>query len=204
MYVGRSALEIKLREAPTPRAYGASEAVPVAMVSAPTERLMRPLAGTPPVEREEIPTGIMVARTTLVGLSLTAFACGIVVTVALDAHHLRALEHEVRAQAEVIAAAAQQPAPPAAPVVAEAAPRPIAAPSAPEPVVVQMPAETPAPAAPVVRQPPAPARVAAARTPRPPAPRGTVRRRTAPTASPDPAEPADNSSAAGWVDPFAQ
>jgi hypothetical protein len=166
-------------------------------------------------KRERAERQIILARSTLIGICLTAFACGIVTTVALDRHHFRALEHELLAP-EAEQAVVPPPSGPAPEVVAEV---PAQAP-APEPVVVQMAPPAPAPVAPgtAVDQPakpaaesnklaeeakPTTARVAVARTPRPAAaPRPSVHHKpAAPAASTDPAPTSPN---AGWVDPFAE
>ena len=236
VYLGRSALEIKLRETPGSTAFDASEATPVPMAFGPTERVSLPAPIEPPSPRlqpfsgdrsaEERPDKqILITRSTLVGICLTAFACGIVTTVALDRHHFRALEHELRAHDTEQAAAL--PAPPPVPVpvlvpVPVIEPPAAAAPAvASGPVVVQLGTQAAAPAEPskpadapakpaeaaskaAVDSPPrtatATARVAVARTPRPAAaPRPAVHHKAAAETAPD-----DPAPGGDWVDPFAQ
>jgi len=225
VYLGRSALEIKLREMPGP--FDSSEPTPVTIGSAPTERLALPAPTEPPLARlqtlsiDRPEREVVLARSTLIGICLTAFACGIVTTVALDRHHVSAMEREMlRAHDEQ--AAVESPAPAPAPAAEMAppqavAPAPVAAAPAPvaEPVVVQLgtPASVDTPPAKPVAEPakpvadapkPATARAAAARTPRPPAPaRPAAHHKTAAEATPGTAPPA--SPAAGeWKDPFAE
>ena len=171
VYVGRSALEIKLRETPIASAYGNDGPTPTPVVVL-TERMVReapmelPAASggriepfPPATDLEVAPRGIF-SKSTMVGLCLTAFACGIIATVAFDHQRLRALEQQVQTQAQALAAAtatpaATQPAPaPAAESTAkveakgEAKVAEVAAPAA-DPVVEQLPAAaaaTPAPA----------------------------------------------------------
>jgi len=240
VYLGRSALEIKLRETPAPTSFDAAEATPVPMAFVPTERVSLPAPIEPPSPRlqpfsadrsgqarlderldERPERQILLARGTLIGICLTAFACGIVTTVALDRHHFRALEHELRTHETEQAAVATTP--PAEPVIeAPAPPAPAPAAAAPDPVVVQLgtpasapvetskPAEAPKPAEPsskaAVDAPPrtatatATARVAAARTPRPAAaPRPAAHHKPATGLAPDAPAPS-----ADWVDPFAE
>ncbi len=228
VYVGRSALEIKLRETPVSSVFGDGGPTPTPIVVAQTERIVRELpaasvpvevAPAPPtVDQHEPQGGVKLAKSTVLGLCLTAFACGIITTVTFDHQRLSELERQVRAQGEALATAArpapapaveepaaakapptttvEEPAPPKAP------PTQVAAASA-DPVVEQLPApEATTSADRVLDRPPAPkmaaARPTAARTPRPP--RAAVRRRPAPAAS----APAQPDPAAPWVDPFAQ
>lgn len=213
MYVGRSALEIKLRETPFVRAYGAqTEPVPMAIGAAPTERISRDAADETSGNRGEhkvapapdrIERGVLVARSTLVGLCLTAFACGIVVTVGFDHHHLRALEREARSQVEAVVVAS----PPVTPPAAAEAPK-TSAPATPDPVVEQIqPAVASAPIEKVADkltdkapEKAASVRATAARAPRSPVARAAVRRRS-PAAS---APAGDEAPATAWVDPFAE
>ncbi len=215
VYLGRSALEIKLRETPAP---DATEATPVPMAFVPTERVSLPAPIEPPSPRlqpfgahssddEERPERqIALTRSTLIGICLTAFACGIVTTVALDRHHFRTLEHELRAAEQAVVA------PPSPPEPVQEAPAP-QAPAAPvaAPVVVQLGTESAAPVEPSkpAAEPgkpvdlpakPAIARAAVARTPRPTAaPRPAMHHKAAGETAPDaPAAGAD------WVDPFAE
>ncbi|HXU64049.1 MAG TPA: hypothetical protein VN962_20260 [Polyangia bacterium] len=229
--MGRSALEIKLRETPIASAYGNDGPTPTPVVVL-TERMVREAPMELPAESggrmEPFPpaTDLEVARrgiftkSTMVGLCLTAFACGIITTVAFDHQRLRALERQVQTQAEALAAAAATPAPaaaaePTAKVAAE-----VAAPAA-DPVVEQLPAAPPAtPAAapvqattaepadkladaPAVPQKALGPRLTAARTPRPSAPRAAVRRRSTATAPAESSASPDQSDKP-WVDPFAE
>jgi hypothetical protein len=150
-------LEIKLRETPGP--FDSAEPTPVSMGAAPTERLALPAPTEPPLARlqtlgpDRSEREVVIARSTLIGICLTAFACGIVTTVALDRHHFRAMERDLlRAHDEQTAFAPpeQPPAPAPAPAAEMAPPQPQAAapaPVAPAPAPAAAPA--PAPAAPV-------------------------------------------------------
>jgi hypothetical protein len=235
VYLGRSALEIKLREAPA-TAFESSEPTPVTLGSAPTERLALPAPTEPPLSRlqslsddERPEKAVVLTRSTLIGLCLTAFACGIVTTVALDRHHFRAMERDLlRAHESETVAATPPPEPvaepaPVAPPAAQVEPAKPAMPAT-EPVVVQLGAQgaidTP-PAKPIaepvktVAEPtkPAPVHVAAARTPRPvspaPAPARPIVHHKAPApteAAPEPTTPAKPAPATvpEWKDPFAE
>jgi hypothetical protein len=200
VYVGRGALELKLRQPSLFLPRQTSESVPLPIGSAPTERISRPEPVEPDGPLAPLDKRVLLAKSTLVGLCLTAFACGIVTTVAVDHHHMHGLEQRLRA-VEVAAAATPPPAPP---VVAEVAPH---APAAPEPVLVQLP-RTSAPEAAAPDKTPDKAtapRLAAARTPRPPTPRAPVVRRHAPAAPETSRAPTTPpAAAAAWVDPFAE
>ena len=239
VYVGKSALETKLRETPIASAYGNDEPTPTPVVALSTERMVfdapieQPAANAgraepvAPVVEEQIARHGWLTKSTMVGLCLSAFACGIITTVMFDHQHLRALERQVHAQAEALATATRapapaEPAPAAAP--AKAAPAEPAPPPPAEPIVEQLPpaptasaaampaapvqaAVTAAPAAdklgeaaPLPQKAPGP-RLTAARTPRPPAPRAAVRRRSTPPAE---SGGADEPAATPWVDPFAE
>jgi len=110
----------------------------------------------PPATDLEVARRGIFTKSTMVGLCLTAFACGIITTVAFDHQRLRALERQVQTQAEALAAAAATPAPaaaaePTAKVAAE-----VAAPAAAAEPTAKVAAEVAAPAAdPVVEQLPA-------------------------------------------------
>ena len=196
VYLGRSALETSLREAPV---LGPSGSIPVPMAAISTERISRPA----PVEVSDGPDviekGVLIARSTLAGLCLTAFACGIIATIAIGHGHAPTLQHQARV-------AETPPAPAPATAAASAAPAelPAAAPAAPDPLVVQLAGTAPAEPDQAVDKPAAAPHVVAARTPRPPVTRTPpVRRRPAPATVAD--APASSAAApAKWVDPFAE
>ena len=103
VYLGRSALETSLREAP---ALGQSGLIPVPMASVPTERISRPPAAELPTEPDVIEKGVLVAKSTLAGLCLTAFACGIITTIAIGHGHAPSSVARSRASEEPVAAPA--------------------------------------------------------------------------------------------------
>ncbi|MFL5308307.1 MAG: hypothetical protein ACJ8F1_24060 [Polyangia bacterium] len=195
VYLGRSALETSLREAP---ALGQSGLIPVAMAAIPTERISRPALADLPTTPDVIEKGVLIAKSTLAGLCLTAFACGIITTIAIGHGHAPSVAQVARVQET-------QPA--AAPAVADPAPAEVPAAAAPapaDPLVVQM-AGTPA-AEPERAVDKAPAHVVAARTPRPPVTRTPPARRRPMTEAPATVAdaPAASAPAAKWVDPFAE
>lgn len=230
MYVGKSALEIKLRETPIASAYGNDGPTPTPVVALSTERIACAPVDLPvanagraesfaPVVEDQIPRHAILTKSTIAGLCLTAFACGIITTVTFDHQRLRALERQVHAQAEALVASTK-PSAAAPPPAAELAPK-APAPEVPaDPIVQQLPPAPAVSAAPPVeaaaaetapdkladalpvRQKTTGVRLAAARTPRPPAPRAAVRRRSTPPA--ESAATTDQSAAAPWVDPFAE
>ncbi|MES1208417.1 MAG: hypothetical protein ABUS79_20965 [Pseudomonadota bacterium] len=171
----------------------------------PTERISRPAPAEVSTAPDVIEKGVLIARSTLAGVCLTAFACGIVATIAIG--HGRAPAMARQTHVDEMPAVAQAPAPvPAIPAPAELAPA-AAAPS--DPLVVQMagpPAAEPEPAA---DNPATAPQVVAARAPRPPVTRTSPARRR-PAALPGvPATRADApastaSAPAKWVDPFAE
>jgi hypothetical protein len=205
VYLGRSALEISLREAP---ALAANGSIPVPVAAIPTERISRPALAEVPEVPDVIEKGVLIGKSTLAGLCLTAFACGIIATVAID-HRGGAPV----AQAPVAhAAPAPETTPVAAPApqaIAEAPSNPAPGATASVPVVVQM-AATPAAAPESTPQKAAPTpAVAAARAARPSVVARTppVRRHVPPAGEPGTgtdAPPSTPPAAAKWVDPFAQ
>ncbi|HVT09089.1 MAG TPA: hypothetical protein VHO67_16630, partial [Polyangia bacterium] len=153
-------METSLREAPV---FGPNGSIPVPMAAVPTERIARPASSEPSDEPVVIEKGVLISRSTLAGLCLTAFACGIITTVAIS--------HGGRPPVVAQQAVEQQPAaepPPAPPVAAKPAAAEVAAaaPAPADPLVVQMAAAPAAEPERAVDKPPAHA--LAARTPRPP------------------------------------
>ncbi|HVY38676.1 MAG TPA: hypothetical protein VHM31_12095, partial [Polyangia bacterium] len=114
------------------------------MAAVPTERIARPAPSEASNEPDVIEKGVLIGRSTLAGLCLTAFACGIITTVAIGHGHAPAVVAQQAAQATVEhqAAAEQAPSVPApansAPAVAAAVPAPA------DPLVVQMASAAPA------------------------------------------------------------
>ncbi len=172
VYLGRSALETSLREAP---ALGQSGLIPVPMASVPTERISR-AAPELPTEPDVIEKGVLVAKSTLAGLCLTAFACGIITTIAIGHGHAPSSVAQV---ARVQSSRWQRPRRPT-PAPAEV---PAAAPAPADPVVVQMAGTPAAETERAVDKAPA-AHVVAARTPRPPVTRTAPARRRPTTDAP--------------------
>jgi hypothetical protein len=149
--VGRRKFQSKSDATPTPQ--NKFEAVPVGIPLYRTDRISR-MGGMTPVSSPAPAsiTEVVLSRTSLAGICLIAFACGIVTTVMVDSARPRASEHDVAARepepAAPPAAPASEPVAPArvaampiAPTPAvhvQAAPAPNATTAA-EPVVVQMP-----------------------------------------------------------------
>jgi fused signal recognition particle receptor len=192
-----------------------AEGTPVAMpAQIPTERIPRrsPLRLSllaPATDK------MVVSRSALIGLCLTAFAGGVVITLAVDRVHASASEAFTHAPDPVLL----QPTP-----IPEPAPRDVPAPTPPataaralpaaDPVVVQLPRDTekPFPTAPTAPRPmrqvaAAPVHASAARS-------SASQKKTAalPESAPTEAAPDDQSTDSAlptpikkkWVDPFAQ
>lgn len=149
--VGRPKFQSRSGATPTPAPQNRFEAVPVGIPGYRTDRISR-IGGMTPVSSPAPAsiTEIVLSKTSLAGICLIAFACGIVTTVMVDRAPSRGSEHEVATRQPEPAAApvatARVAAPPtaAAPLAqVHAAPAPTAAaptaPTAGEPVVVQMP-----------------------------------------------------------------
>ena len=199
VYLGRSALETSLREAPV---FGPNGSIPVPMTAVPTERIARTAAAEVPGAPDVIERGVLIGRSTLAGLCLTAFACGIITTVAINhGGHAPEVVQQARVEQQQPTAAEE---PPAAPAPAKPADVVAAAPAPADPLVVQMAAAPAAAPERAVDKPPAQA--VAARTPRPPVTRTPPARRRATPAAPAQAEPTASAPAAPakWVDPFAE
>lgn len=210
VYLGRSALETSLREAPA----GPSGSIPIAMNAIPTERIARPAPTEVSSEPDVIEKGVLIAKSTLAGLCLTAFACGIIATIAIGHGQAPAVAAQAPVQQTAQPVEAPAPAAPAPAEVPAAAPAPVPA----DPLVVQMAAAPAAEPERSIDKPPA--HLVAARAPRPAVSRTPpVRRRPASvTAAAAPeakvATKSDTKSdtksastaapAAKWVDPFAE
>jgi hypothetical protein len=196
-----------------------AEGTPVAMpAQIPTERIPRrsPLRLSllaPATDK------MVVSRSALIGLCLTAFAGGVVITLAVDRVHASASEAFTHAPDPVLLSTTPIPEParpaPAAVTPSVALTPPVTtapAPAAADPVVVQLPRETEKPQAlapPVAR----PVRQLAAAPVHPTAPRATAVQKkaaapkeSAPTEAAPDEEPADSALPAPvkkkWLDPF--
>jgi len=210
--LGRSQHRAKTGQTPTPGPHLNPAGVPkmVARTSVLTDRIVR--GATPPGIRSSAIAKageVVLSKNTLLGLCLTAFAFGIVTTLAIErGGHSRALEHE--------AASARPIDPPTDPTITRPAePAPVApaaavAPPPSDPVVVKLApaAETkpvPPPAALPRKVQAAAAHVApAAAPPVRPAP-VRAKRPTKPAATPaDDFGAAPAAPAKKWVDPFEQ
>ena len=156
--VGRPKFRSRSGATPTPAPQNKFEAVPVGIPGYRTDRISR-IGGMTPASSPAPAsiTEIVLSKTSLAGICLIAFACGIVTTVMVDRAPSRASEHEVAARqpepaapqaapaaAQVAAArVAARPTAPAPLAQVQATPAPTAAAptaaTAGEPVVVQMP-----------------------------------------------------------------
>jgi hypothetical protein len=201
--LGRSLYKVKAGGTPTPAPQvnvnpgGVPVMVPPTSVL--TDRISRNVSA-PSIRSSAIakPGEVVLSKNTLIGLCLTAFACGIVTTLAIDRlGHTRASEHEMATAREAEPTAAPAPAPEPVPVPAAqpAAATPAAA--AADPVVVKLPAVVD------VATPPAPA--ASPRKPlRPlPAKPAPLHKKLTSDLATD-STPAPSPAPKKWVDPFEQ
>lgn len=234
--VGNRKFKIKQSVTPPPAPLVSAtpvEGIPAAMpANMPTERIPRGsrVSRVSPLRLSLLAPAtdkMVVSRSALIGLCLTTFAGGVVITLAVDRMHARASEAFSHAPDPVLLPTTPIPEPaPAAPVAATpppvaATPPPVAAApvavapaaAAADAVVVQLPRETekplPTPAPPVAH----PARQLAAASVHPNAPRATAAqkkpaapRESAPTEAAPDDEPADSALPAPvkkrWLDPF--
>lgn len=143
--VGRRKFQSKTGATPTPAPLSRLEAAPRPMRGYGTDRISRiggmtPISSPAPLSRE-----VVLSKTSLAGICLITFACGIVTTVMVDRARSRASDQLAASETDPgLTRTAAEPAPiaPAPPPAATAPPTPAAvAPSVPaaDPLVVQMP-----------------------------------------------------------------
>ena len=202
--LGRSQYKVKAGQTPAPQPNPAGVPRMVARTSVLTDRIAR--GATPPgIRTSSIAKAgeVVLSKNTLIGFCLTAFACGIVTTLAIErGGHSRAIEHEA-VSARPIDPTISRPAEPA-PV----APAAVVAPPPSDPVVVKL--ATAADTKPMLPPAPLPRKVQAAAAHVAPAAAPPVRpapvrakRPTAPAATPaDELGTAPAAPAKKWVDPF--
>lgn len=150
--VGRPKFQSRSGATPTPASPIKFEAVPVAVPGYRTDRISRmggmggmtPGSASAPASIAEV----VLSKTSLAGICLIAFACGIVTTVMVDRARPRASERDVATREPESAAPASEPVAPAQVAATPIAPAQVApvqagpaptAPTAGDPVVVQMP-----------------------------------------------------------------
>lgn len=223
--VGNRKLKVKQSVTPPPAPLVSAtpgEGIPAAMpANVPTERIAR-VPRVSPLRLSLLAPAtdkMVVSRSVLIGLCLTTFAGGVVITLAVDRMHARASEAFTHAPDPVLLSTTPIPEParpaPAAVTPSVALTPPVTAapaPAAADPVVVQLPRETEKPQAlapPVAR----PVRQLAAAPVHPTAPRATAVQKkaaapkeSAPTEAAPDEEPADSALPAPvkkkWLDPF--
>lgn len=245
VYLGKSSFKMKVGVRMTPPA-GTAPTVPPAQRVAQTPHTPRPVLKTsrPPSAQSSSPSrpgvaegqlvgGVALAKSTLIGLCLTAFSCGIMCTVAVDRYWPRARTECVGAQPGTTHAAAPanpvieapaRPGPGKAPTAADVVSLPpygeklptadkiVAVDSAPVSPAAVSPAAVPSPPAPTVAAA-APSRARPAVSPAP-APRTAAPARLAPAQGrtvvrkrPGPATAAASTPSSPptetWTDPFA-
>jgi hypothetical protein len=140
--VGRRKFQSKTGATPTPAPLSRLEAAPRPMRGYGTDRISRiagmtPISSPAPLSRE-----VVLSKTSLAGICLITFACGIVTTVMVDRARSRAGDQVAAREADPsLTRTATEPAPIASPPAATAPVTPtVLAPSAAaDPVVVQMP-----------------------------------------------------------------
>jgi hypothetical protein len=243
VYLGKSSFKMKVGVRMTPPAGTAPTVPPTPRVS----QTPRPTLRTPPSahsgahsrpgtapesQSAQLVQGVALAKSTLVGLCLTAFSCGIMCTVAVDRYWPRARTECVGAQPGTTHAAVAPPDPvieaPARPALAQAArsadvvslpPYGEKLPTADKVVAVEAAAvapaavhPTPAPvvapavmprARPVASPSPAP-RIAAPARLAPAQGRTAVRKRPGPATAAGEADRSSSSPTETWTDPFAE
>ncbi len=159
--VGRPKFKSRSGATPTPAPQNKFEAVPVAVPGYRTDRISRMggmggmggIGGTGGTTAVSSPAPasiaeIVLSKTSLAGICLIAFACGIVTTVMVDRARPRASERDVATREPEAAAPASEPVAPAQVAATPIAPAQVAAvqaapapnaPTAGDPLVVQMP-----------------------------------------------------------------
>jgi len=213
-YVGRRSFHMQVKKldkkaAPSPPALSPPPATPPPLTAraslptpTPTPSPARAPQRTPTaVRRPSVPAlerGLTMSRSTFAGFCLTAFACGIVTTVAVDRLRFRASD-DIASRTD----------PPRGPSVAAAAPRAPTQPAEPRvvPEIRVLPAAEPAPAAPsgepAVAPTPAhaeaPVRRQLVRDVTPPIQPARKRRAATPSSAEGPADPPPTER---WTDPF--
>jgi hypothetical protein len=140
--VGRRKFQSKTGATPTPAPLSRLEAAPRPMRGYGTDRISR-VAGLTPISSAPLSREVVLSKTSLAGICLITFACGIVTTVMVDRARSRAGDQVAAREADPgLTRAAAEPAPIApAPTPAATAPATPTAPSAAatDPLVVQMP-----------------------------------------------------------------
>ena len=203
--LGRSLYKVKAGGTPTPAPQvnvnpgGVPIMVPATSVL--TDRISR-TASSPSIRSSSIakPGEVVLSKNTLVGLCLTALACGIVMTLAIDrGGHTRVTEHDATEHEGTSARESQTT---ATRPVPEAAPTPTvhavtAAPAA-DPVVVKLPAvvDVASPPPPAARKPPRPGV--------PVKPAAVHKKPAFDLAAESTPAPSPASAPKKWVDPFEQ
>jgi len=140
--VGRRKFQSKTGATPTPAPLSRLEAAPRPMRGYGTDRISR-IAGLTPISSAPLSREVVLSKTSLAGICLITFACGIVTTVMVDRARSRAGDQAAPRDADPgLTRTASEPAPIApAPTPAATAPAMPTAPSAAatDPLVVQMP-----------------------------------------------------------------